>query len=66
MSVATHAWRWCRRKPVLAALAAVVVALAAISTTTAVRMTVAQEGQERERYRSNIQLADAHIREGRH
>ena len=57
-------WRWCRRKPVLAALAAVVVALTAISTTTAVRMTVAQGGRERELYRANIQLADAHIREG--
>jgi WD40 repeat protein/tRNA A-37 threonylcarbamoyl transferase component Bud32 len=64
ISIATRALRWCRRKPVLAALAGVVVALAAISTTTAVRMTVAQEGRERERYRSNIQLADAHIREG--
>ena len=61
---ATHVWRWCRRKPVLAALAAVVVALAAISTTTAVRMTVAQGGRERERYRANIQLADAHIQKG--
>jgi eukaryotic-like serine/threonine-protein kinase len=64
VSSVTHVWRWCRRRPVLATLAAVVVALAAISTTTAVRMTVAQEGRERERYRSNIQLADAHIREG--
>ena len=64
VSLATHVWRWCRRKPVLAALAAVVVALAAISTTTAVRMTVAQGGREWERYRANIQLADAHIREG--
>ena len=57
-------WRWCRRKPVLAALAAAVLALAAISTTTAVRMTVAQGGRERELYRANIQLADAHIQKG--
>ena len=64
VSIATRALRWCRRKPVLAALAAVVVALAAISTTTAVRMTVAEGGQERERYRSNIQLAAAHIEKG--
>jgi WD40 repeat protein/tRNA A-37 threonylcarbamoyl transferase component Bud32 len=64
VSVATHVWRWCRRKPVLAALAAAVVALAAVSTSTAVRMKVAQGGRERELYRANIQLADAHIREG--
>lgn len=64
VSALTHAWRWCGRKPVLAAMAAVVIALAAISTTTAVRMTVAQEGRERERYRSNIQLAAAHIEKG--
>lgn len=64
VSSVTHAWRWCRRKPVLATLALLVMTLAAISTTTALRMTVAQKGQEREQYRSNIQLADAHIREG--
>ena len=34
VSTVTQVWRWCRRKPVLAAMAAVVVALAAISTTT--------------------------------
>lgn len=64
VSAVTHVWRWCRRKPVLAALAVAVVALAAISTTTALRMTVAQTGQERERYRANIQLAAAHIEKG--
>jgi WD40 repeat protein len=64
VSVATRAWRWCRRKPVLAALAAVVVVLAAVSTTTAVRMTLAQAGREQERYRANIQLAAADIEKG--
>lgn len=64
VSVTAHVWRWCRRKPVLAGLAGVVLVMAAISTTTAVRMTVAQGAREQERYRANIQLADAHIREG--
>ncbi|MCL4180684.1 MAG: protein kinase, partial [Verrucomicrobia bacterium] len=61
---AGRAWRWCRRRPVLAALAASVVVLAAVSTTVAARMTMAQEGRERERYRANIQLAAARIEEG--
>ena len=60
----TRAWRWCRRKPVLASLAAAVVALAAVSSSAAVRMAIEREGREQERYRSNIQLADAQIREG--
>lgn len=64
VSMVTHVWRWCRRKPVLAALAAAVVILAAVSTTTAVRMTLAQQGREQERYRANIQLAAAHIEKG--
>ena len=61
---AGRAWRWCRRRPALAALAAAVVALAAVSTTVAARMTMAQEGRERERYRANFQLAAARIEEG--
>ncbi|MCL4181643.1 MAG: hypothetical protein KJ072_28385 [Verrucomicrobia bacterium] len=61
---AGRVWRWCRRRPALAALAAAVVALAAVSTTVAARMTLAQEGRECERYRANIQLAAARIDEG--
>jgi DNA-directed RNA polymerase specialized sigma24 family protein len=57
-------WRWCRRRPALAAALAAVMALAGLSTTAAVRMALAQEGRERERYRANIQLAAARIEEG--
>ncbi len=64
VSTATHLWRWCRRKPVLATLAVVVTALAVISTMTVARMKVAQAGREQERYRANIQLAAAHIENG--
>ena len=59
-----RAWRWCRRRPALAAALAAVIVLAGVSTTTAVRMALAQEGRERERYRANIQLAAARIEEG--
>jgi hypothetical protein len=45
-------------------LAAAVIALAAVSTTVAIGMTVEREGRERERYRANIQLAAARIEEG--
>ncbi len=61
---AGRVWRWCRRRPALAGLAAAVVALAAVSTTAAVRMALAQEGRERERYLANIQLAAARIEDG--
>lgn len=61
---AGRVWRWCRRRPALAALAAAVVFSAVVSTTVAARMTLAQEGRERERYRANIQLAAARIEEG--
>ncbi len=64
VTTATHLWRWCRRKPVLAASAVVVTALAVISTMTVVRMKVAQAGREQERYRANIQLAAAHLEKG--
>jgi eukaryotic-like serine/threonine-protein kinase len=56
--------RWCRRRPALAAMAAAVIALAAISTTVAIGMAIEREGRERERYRANIQLAAARIEEG--
>lgn len=64
VSTATHLWRWCRRKPVLATSAVVVTALAVISTMTVARMKLAQAGREQERYRANIQLAAAHIEKG--
>ncbi len=64
-------WRWSRRRPGLATLAGVVVALAAVSTTVAVRMVIAQEardraqeGMERELYRASIQRATTHLEAG--
>jgi eukaryotic-like serine/threonine-protein kinase len=40
-----RAWRWCRRRPALAAALAAVMVLAGVSTTAAVRMALAQEGR---------------------
>jgi eukaryotic-like serine/threonine-protein kinase len=61
---AGRTWRWCRRRPALAAALVAVMILAGVSTTAAVRMALAQEGRERERYRASIQLAAARIEEG--
>jgi eukaryotic-like serine/threonine-protein kinase len=38
-----RSWRWCRRRPALAAALAAVMVLAGVSTTAAVRMALAQE-----------------------
>jgi WD40 repeat protein/tRNA A-37 threonylcarbamoyl transferase component Bud32 len=64
ISLIARTGRWCRRRPLLAALAAIIVALVILSTTVAVRMTLAQEGREREHYRANIRLAAGQIQEG--
>ena len=57
-------WRWCRRKPALAGLAAAIVALAVISTVAALGLAVARQKQEREQYYAEIGLAKHHIEEG--
>ncbi len=64
VGLAARSWRWCRRRPVLAGLAAVIVVLAILSTTVAIRMTLAQAERERELYRANVQLAAARLQEG--
>lgn len=59
-----RAWRWCRRKPAAAGLVGAVLALAVVSTTAAVRLEIARQRQERERYYADIGLAKQHIEEG--
>ncbi|MCL4181750.1 MAG: protein kinase, partial [Verrucomicrobia bacterium] len=61
-------WRWCRRKPALAAMAAAVVTLlltvTAVSVASAWRIARARKGEQREAYYSNIALANKLIEEG--
>ncbi|MBI3417029.1 MAG: hypothetical protein HY043_17190 [Verrucomicrobia bacterium] len=63
-----RAWRWCRRKPAVAALSAAttfgVIAIAIISTVAAVRLGISRRATERENYAASIALADRHIRDG--
>jgi WD40 repeat protein len=61
-------WRWCRRKPALAAMAGAVVALlltvTVVSVTSAWRIATARKGEQREAYYSNIALANQYIEQG--
>jgi len=61
-------WRWCRRKPVLAAMAGAVVALlltvAVVSTVAAVRIAASRRTEERESYYALIGLAQELVEKG--
>lgn len=59
-----RSWRWCRRKPAVAGLVGAVLALAVVSTAAAIRLEIARQHQERERYYADIGLAKQHIEEG--
>ncbi|HEY5913203.1 MAG TPA: protein kinase [Verrucomicrobiae bacterium] len=62
--IAEKTWRWCRRKPALAGLAAAIVVLAVVSTVAAIELGLARQRQEREQYYANIGLAKQHIEVG--
>ena len=61
-------WRWCRRKPVLAAMTAGVVALlltvTVVSVAAAWRIATARKAEQRESYYAQIGLADQYIQRG--
>ena len=65
---AGRAWRWCRRKPALAAMAAAVVTLlltvTAVSVASAWRIATARKSEQREAYYSSIALANQYIQQG--
>ncbi|MSU63710.1 MAG: hypothetical protein EXS31_15140 [Pedosphaera sp.] len=64
---AERVWRWCRRKPAVASLAAAtalgVILIAVISTTAAVRLEISRRATERENYAASISQADQLIRD---
>jgi len=68
IGAAGKTWRWCRRKPALAAMAAAVVTLlltvTVVSVTAACRISKARKGEQREAYYSNIALANQYIEQG--
>ena len=61
-------WRWCQRKPALAAAVAAVVTLlltvTAVSVTAAWRIATARKAEQREAYYATIGLADQYIQRG--
>ncbi len=57
-------WRWCRRKPALAAAIAVVAVLSIVSTLIAVRLELTRFSQQREFYYASLAQAQSLIRQG--
>jgi WD40 repeat protein/serine/threonine protein kinase len=61
-------WLWCRRKPALATLGALVLTLLVVvaigSSIAAFHISNVSQGQAREQYYANIALADSFIRDG--
>jgi WD40 repeat protein/tRNA A-37 threonylcarbamoyl transferase component Bud32/ribosomal protein S27E len=62
-------WRWCRRKPALALLAAgltlALVVVAIVSVSAALRIAREREAAQLEAYYSAIGLANSHIKDGK-
>jgi WD40 repeat protein len=63
-----RAWRWCRRRPALAASGAIVglalLGVAMVSTLGSIRINAARKAERRENYFANISLADFNLRNG--
>ena len=57
-------WRWCRRKPALAAALGGVALVSVVATVTAVRLAVTSVRQQREFYFASLAQAQGLIRQG--
>ena len=68
LSPVAVAWRWCRRRPVIAGLigtiTVAVLAVAVVSATAAVRIAKSREAEQREGYYNRIALASSRIEKG--